>query len=254
MFDLGSAAHSMLLHDDRQFAIAPGEFKDWKKKDAREFKDDAYANGFIPLLEHQYENVRAMATAARAQLDAHEQMAGAFLNGQPEVTLIWREGDTWARCRLDWHHTDGPMVRVFPDYKSTGASANPEGGVERLAFNMGFEVQAAWYRRGIRAVLKIDNPTFLFVVQENTPPYALSVIGLPPAVMDLAERKVDHALELWRKGLRTNEWPGYASRIAWIEMPRWAESAWLDREIRREVDPETYERLLQWQAPMEAAE
>lgn len=248
-FDLGSAAHALVLGDEQRFVHVP--FDDFRKDAAKAIRDEAYAAGKIPLLPEQWEAAQAMAKAARAQLDQHEEAAHAFRDGKPEQTLIWREGDIWCRARLDWLPTGG---NEFFDYKTTGASAHPDQWGVRTMFDIGADLQAGFYRRGIKAVLGIPDAHFRFVVQETTAPYALSVIGLSPATKMLADMKAARAIEIWRWCIANNRWPGYPRRIAYPELPAWQDKRWQERAafeetIRENEKRELFEIAMEWQAP-----
>lgn len=228
-FDLGNAGHAFLLEGRSGVVII--EMEDFKTKAAREARDAAYAAEKIPLIAERWADVQAMAESARAQLAEHEDPPIPLTNGTPEQTLIWREGDIWCRARLDWLHDDR---RFVDDYKSTGGSANPDVWTRGPLFNNGFDVQAAMYLRGLKAVFGID-ATFRFVVQETFKPFALSVIGLAPSALELAERKVKAAITAWKYCVETDRWPGYPTRCCWAEAPPWEEMRWGEREIRAEV-------------------
>jgi hypothetical protein len=60
----------------------------------------------------------------------------------------------------------------------------------------------------------------------------VSVIGHGPDVLQLAEKKIRRALELWRACLETGRWPGYPSRTCFATLPPWEEARWLERELR----------------------
>lgn len=247
IFDVGSAAHAVLLGKGAD--LVEIEAKDYKKKAAKTARDKARAAGHIPVLTAQMADVLAMSSAARVQLDAHEEAAGAFTDGQPEVTLIWREGDVWCRCRLDWLPRDR---RFFDDYKTT-TDASPDT-VSRTTFGNGYDMQAAFYRRGIRKILAVPDPKFRFVVQEKAAPYALTVAALTPAALDMADRKVEAALDLWAWCLKRNEWPGYPGRTVYVDPPVWHERQWLEREERQSADAERgtdwKDKMLKWQKPL----
>lgn len=230
-FDLGSAAHAHLLEGRDHFAVI--DAPDWRTKAAQAERDAARAAGKVPLLAETWTQVQAMAEAARVQLDRYEEEPRPFTGGQPERTLVWQEPcGVWCRARLDWLHDDG---QVIDDYKTTAASANPEEWGRRLLFS-GPDFQAAFYLRGVRAVLGTD-ARFRFVVQETKAPYALSVVGLGPDVLALAQRKVALALDLWGECLRTGRWPGYPTRTCYAELPPWMEARWLEREEQEESQP-----------------
>ncbi|NIA70741.1 hypothetical protein HBA54_19255 [Pelagibius litoralis] len=249
IYDLGSAAHKIMLGKGAELVVI--DAADYKTKAAKEARDDAYAAGNTPLLPHQYENALAMVKVGRQQLDAHEDASVAFTDGKPEVMMVWQEGDVWCRALLDWLPNTG---RVFHDYKTTAMSANPET-YGRTLFNLGFDFQSAFYRRGIRAVMGIADPIFEFVVQENTAPHALSVVGLPPAALDEAEIDVQRAIDLWNTCLSNDCWPGYSRRTYYVDPPGYLMAQRLDREARdslQTVEPgkEMLGTMMDWQRPL----
>lgn len=225
IFDIGSACHSLILNDPKVFAII--EADDWRTKEAKRARDEARAEGRIPLLAAQWRRVTDMCAATRTQLDQHQEASDAFKNGEPEQTLIWQEDGVWCRARLDWRPKAGI---VFYDFKSTDC-ADPDV-YQRIMVGLGHDVQAAFYLRGIKALGLCDRPQFRFVVQERDPPYALSVIAPTPKMLDLAERKVQRAIHLWRRCLASWTWPGYPTRVCYVDAPAYHEAAYMEREER----------------------
>lgn len=221
-FDIGECAHALLLEGVNRVEIV--DAKDWRTKAAQEARAAARTAGKIPLLPHVWADVEAMLNATRDQLDAHADGKPMFRGGKPEQTVVWQESDgTWCRARLDWLR-DG----AIDDYKSSGGSANPESWTRTL-FALGFDIQAEWYRRGVKAVTGKD-VDFRFCVQETDAPYALSVIALGPDAQILAQKKILWALETWRRCLDENDWPGYPQRTAYASLPAWQENWWLSKE------------------------
>ena len=223
-FDVGTAAHALLLEGVN--AVEVIDAKDWRTNAAKDARDAARRAGKIPLLSHVWVHVEAMLAATRRQLAQHGDGRHMFLNGAAEQTLVWREADeTWCRARLDWLRPG-----AIDDYKTTKGSANPED-VQRTLFANGWDIQAAFYLRGLQ-VLTGEDATMRFACQENYPPYALSVIALGPDAMMLAEKKVRYALEQWRTCLRSDRWPSYPTQTAYVSLPPWIETAWLEKELR----------------------
>ena len=224
-FDIGTAAHALLL--EGAAAITVIDAKDYRTNAAKEARDIAYAAGRIPLLAARWADVQAMVGAAREQLVQHRDGGAAmFTDGQPEQTLIWRESNVWCRARLDWLRPG-----AIDDYKTTPhGSANPDSWTRSL-FGMGFDIQAAFYLRGLKAITGFD-ATFRFAVQEPQAPFALAVVALGPDALLLAEKKVLYALEHWRACLTAGEWPGYARRTCYASLPAWQEAWWLEKEMR----------------------
>jgi hypothetical protein len=222
--DVGTAAHALLLEGRNAVAIV--DAPDWRTKAAKEARDAARAAGQIPLLSKTWDEVLAMVAATRAQLADHKDGGAAmFTNGEPEQTIVWREDDIWCRARLDWLRPG-----AIDDFKTTSASANPDAWTRSMFFT-GVDMQAAWYLRGLKA-LTGEDVIFRFAVQETYPPYALSVIGLGPDALLLAEKKLLYALELWRDCLASGRWPGYPPRTCWASLPIAHEAWWLDKELR----------------------
>jgi len=247
-FDIGSAAHALLL--EGQDAVVVIGADSFRTKDAKEARDAAYEAGKIPLLTAQAADVVAMQIAALAQLKNHEEAFDAFAEGKPEQTLIWQEeGGIWCRARLDWLKE---RTGAIWDYKTT-TSAQPDDWQRRL-FDLGGDLQEAWYRRGVKALGLSNDPQFRFIVQEVEAPYALSVIGLTPAAQALGEMKVWRALEIWRWCRANDRWPGYPNQTCYIEPPAWEMAKGEEMKVRAEMAP--LDALTDWQAPLttEAAE
>lgn len=222
-FDVGTAAHAILLEGVN--AVQVLDFPDWRTNASKDARDQARAEGKVPLLRKVWADVEAMALATRGQLNAHLDGRAMFTGGRPEQVLIWREGSVWCRARVDWLRPS-----AIDDYKTTSKSANPDA-VSRALFGNGWDIQAAFYLRGLKA-LTGEEATFRFAVQEIYAPYALAVVALGPDALMLAEKKVHFAIECWRDCLTRNVWPTYPNRTAYASLPPWIESAWLEKEVR----------------------
>jgi hypothetical protein len=218
--ELGTALHSMILENSEKSLVLI-DAKDYRTNDAKALRDAARVNGKTPLLVHKLAEVREIALAARAQIKASEIGGVKFSS---ERSMLWQEGETWCRGRIDWLSDDNELV---VDLKTTSASAEPNAYIKRL-LNDGADLQAAVYSRGVYA-LTGKRPAFVFACIEVDPPYAMSFVGLEPAWIAWADAKFDQALEIWRKCLASNEWPAYGRRVCWGSLPAWAEAQWMER-------------------------
>lgn len=218
-FDYGTAAHAMLLEGEERGLVVI-EADDWRKKDAREARDAARDAGKTPILHRQIVKVRQMVAAAREAIAASE-LAGIWERGKPEQTVIWQDGQTWCRSRIDW------LADIALDYKST-ESAEPEQFIRRF-YSLGYDLQAAFYLRGLAAVgHEAASRPFVFLAQETEPPFACSLLTLAPQAVEVAEAKVAYALETWARCMKTGCWPAYSSQIAYADAPAWQVSRWLE--------------------------
>lgn len=223
-YDIGSAAHALMLDQDEKLIIVP--FDSYRKNAAKDMRDQAYLDGNIPLLEDQFENVSAMIKSGKHQLQYHEDAELFFKKGcMSEVTGVWKEKGVWCRCKFD---RISPEKTVIFDYKTTNASAHPEAWA-RTGFGMNVEVQVDFYRRCALSLWD-KQITFIFIVQETEPPYAVSVVGITPQAAAVGEAQVDLALSLWKHCLKNDVWPGYPTKTCWIDMPPWKTQQWLDTE------------------------
>ena len=224
---IGNAAHAYLI--GRGKTIAVGDFPDWRKADAKAFREEALTAGRTPILAKHMVRATRMVEAASDQLDAARwQSAFDPDAGNGEVVIAWQEDGLWMRSLIDWLGTRVPTVY---DYKSTGLSVAPHA-IPNLMANAGWPIQAAMIERGLDA-LDPDNAgrrVFRFVAQENEPPYALTPIELGEAVLTMGRKQLQYAIDIWHRSMETGEWPAYSSEICRPEYPGFREAQWLTRE------------------------
>lgn len=226
--DFGNAVHSMLL-EANYARVQPIVADDYRKPDTRKQADSIRLDGRIPLLEKHYLRANEMVDAARKQLEASEIGSIIKRGGDGEVTIVWSEGDTRCRSRLDWLSENRTLI---VDLKSDTGSANPIPFLRRV-LNESMDVQAATYVRGVQVVTGVQ-PKFIFAVCEANPPYALTLIGLDPGWMAIGERKRAESVRIWADCIARDEWSAYSPRVYWLQCPEYAETAWMNREVRDE--------------------
>jgi hypothetical protein len=214
-FDLGKAAHAGVLGVGADIVVV--DAANWTTKAAKEQRDNAYAEGRTPILIAEKVRVDAMAAALR-----QHPLASALLDpdhGRPEVSAFWtdeRHGVN-RRCRFDWlPDTDGGRLLVA-DFKSTSC-AEP-GAFARSVFNYSYDLQAAFYLDGIRALELAEDAVFLFVAQETTAPYLITVFELDGDALRIGQEKTQRALSTFAECQATGEWPGYSTDIELISPP-----------------------------------
>jgi hypothetical protein len=228
-FDVGEVVHAAFLEGRDVVKIL--DHPDYKTKAAREARDRARADGFVPLLRKRWNEIERMLDATTAQLQAHEEGVDMFRHGLAEPVMVWQEDGLWFRSRLDWLRVSSPRRFAIDDFKTTSTSADPEQLSERTVWNNGWDVKASFYRRGIYELTGFP-AEFRFAVQECFEPFALSVVAPSPGAEMLGDMKVHLAIERWRRGLLENDWHAYPKRTAFFEVPAWLEKRWADREVR----------------------
>jgi hypothetical protein len=235
-FDLGTAAHRLLLEPDTvEASHVIVDAPDWRTKAAQLARQVARETGKTPILARHAVELAEMVAMVRAQLQRFADAPIPLVGGDPEHTLEWTEAGVLCRTRCDFLHANRLMV---DDVKTTG-NAHPDA-FGRALWGMGYDMQAAFYCRGVAAMYR-TRPQFRFIVIETKRPYAVSVVSLEPDALALAERRVDRALALWRECLELNHWPGYPMRTAWVSAPPWEVAreearAYMDAEPPDDLD------------------
>ena len=216
VMDIGTYAHALLLERGTD-ALVVIEADDWRTKAAKEKRDQAHAEGKLPILAHKVEEVETMVREARGFINGdatHDpsEIAGVFGRGKPELTITWTEGDAPCKIRPDWL-TDDRSILLH--YKTTKVSVQPES-FSRTAINMGYDVAMAFYARPFWA-----GTHHLILAQEQTAPYACKIFGLSNAQSEIAIRKVERALNTWAACMKSGRWPAYDGRVHYIEPTPW---------------------------------
>lgn len=220
-YDLGRAAHHLVLGTGPELVVI--DAANYKTKAAQQARDDAHADGAVPLLPHEHEQVVAMADAIRA----HPFASALFRpgGGRAEQTLVWRDRRTgiMRRARLDWlpdAAASKPRM-ILPDYK-TCASAEPSE-IERAIHKFGYHMQGDFYTDGVYELGLARSVAFVLVCQEKNPPYVVTVVQIHPDTLAAGAVLNDYAIEVYRQCTATGRWPGYTDDVYLGRLPGWAE-------------------------------
>jgi hypothetical protein len=213
-FDLGHAAHKVVLGAGPELVRIDAD--EWRTNKVKAEVADVRAAGGVPLKPIDYGRVMAMAEALRRHPLARVLFDPA--GGVPEQVLVWRDDPTgvWRRAMLDWRRG-----RIIVDYK-TADSAAPEVWRKSVA-SYGYHQQDQYYRDGVTALGLADEPAFVFVVQEKTPPFLVAVYDLDDYAIRIGRERNRRALEVYRDCTASGVWPAYSPEVETIALPRWAE-------------------------------
>lgn len=221
--DAGSIAHALLFEGIDKMAVIDAD--DWRTKVAKEARDAARAEGKIPLLTKQVEPIKAMVASARRAWARNDDLLGyAPEDGVGERSCFWKEGDTWLRMRPDWLSNDR---RIIIDGKFTATSAHPSAFARQI-LAMAYDLRAAFYCRGVKALWETECK-YLFLVVESEPPYEAVIIGVGPTYVSLGNDKAQLAIDTWAECMRTCKWPGYGNKIFYADAPAYALTQWEER-------------------------
>lgn len=218
-FELGTAAHKLVLGEGPSLVQVDAD--KWTtnavKAEVAAIRDE----GGIPLKPAEYEQVHAMADALRRHPIASVLFDPA--RGKPEQSLFWRDRQTGVmrRARFDWLPDARSGRLIIPDYK-TCRSAEPSA-LARAVEDFGYHQQDDWYRAAARALnLADETAAFVFVCQEKTPPYLVTVVEMDAEARRIGAARNRRALEVFAECTETGVWPGYSDEIAYLTLPAWA--------------------------------
>lgn len=215
---LGTLTHLAILEWDRyQDAVVVAPDVDRRTKAGREaYKDFEDTLRFDPdaigATAEQDARARAMREAVMAQPFARALLA----DGAAEVTLQWDLDGTACKARPDWV-CGGHEVVV--DVK-TAREADPTG-FAKAAGAYTYHLQAAHYIDAAEQC-GLGQRAFVFVAIETDPPYAVGLYQLDEEALRVGRIRRDRALDTYRDCLASGQWPGYATDILTLSLPKWA--------------------------------
>jgi hypothetical protein len=216
----GSAVHTFVLEQER-FA---DEFVVAEKFDRRTKEGKEAAARFEE--EHQGKTLMtsediATLTLVRAAVHSHQGAAKLLRQGAAELSAFWLDKNTGisCKCRPDWFNGE-----VIVDLKSCVDASS--SGFSRAIATYGYDIQAAFYVDGIKAVTGMELP-FKFVAVEKEAPHAVAVYRADPEIIEVGRKKYRAALQLLKWCQESGSWPAYqpGGEVEMISLPRWAANA-----------------------------
>lgn len=236
-FDLGKVAHEMLLRAGAGFVIV--DAKNWRTKAAQAAKTAAREDGLTPILIDQHSRAEIMVDAVLdrlAQVPEAREIAAQLGAGtaRTETVVVWRDiGGPLCRAMLDiW----GPSDAEIWDFKTTDAGLSDDE-IRRTVFNLGYDVSAGFYTRGLVAHRPelAGRIRYRWIFAEVKPPFEVRVVTADRVTLTMGDRRAALAISKWQRCITAGEWPGYDPVATTVGYPDWAESRWMEREL---VDPD----------------
>ena len=240
----GSVTHKLSLGEGSQIIVLP--FDNYMKKEAKELRAAAYAQGQLPILEVDYTDCKALANDLRAS--AEDYLGAKMEDCLRESVITWQENGLWFRIMVDAMRKD--LLRMV-DLKTLSGSAAEESCIRRI-YQDGYDIQSAFYTRGVDAI-DPDNRGrrgFAFCFGEQSAPYAVSpALELSEAGKEMAMSQVNTGIALWEGCIKTDYWPSYRRGTILAEPPAWKLKQWEERVMNDEtLNPPADLQHSQWGA------
>lgn len=214
-YDFGHVAHRLILGAGSEIAIVDAD--SWRTNAAKAQADEARAANKVPVLAHVYTEAEAMA----ARVTEHPVAGSLLAEGRAEASVYATDPMTGTRLRArpDWMTNLRSGRLALVDYKTT-TNAAPTVFAKSVG-SYGYDMQADWYRRVCALASLGDDSAWLFIAQEKTAPYAVSVNELTGDDIRNAGLLNRRAIDTFARCTDTNHWPGWDS-INLIDLPKWA--------------------------------
>ncbi|MFO0253387.1 MAG: PD-(D/E)XK nuclease-like domain-containing protein [Betaproteobacteria bacterium] len=212
-FMVGRAVHTLVFEPetfDSAYAI-------WMKGDRRGKAWDAFTaehKGLTILKAAEADECAAMATAVRQ----HPLVQPYLDGGVFEQPVFWTDPETGIRCKAkpDWVL---PETRTVLDLKSARSIEARRFGTE--AARMGYHLQLAHYRNGVRAAYGWEPKRLLLVAVEKAAPHDVAVFELGPDEAYVANQDVRDLLHQLKECTDSGRWPGRYTQEQALLLPAW---------------------------------
>lgn len=178
--------------------------------------------GYEILTRSEHDTVTACARAVRSTV-AVQDNAGATYTvddlityGTCERNLYWVDEETGITCRM---RADLMVQNCTLDLKTTDDAR--EDRFAWQCFRLGYDIQAAFYRRGRRAFAPdAGHYPFIFVAAElDSPHVALAHTADDEAFIEPGDRKVKAALAMLKACQASSNFPGYERPRTTLKLP-----------------------------------
>lgn len=215
--EFGSAFHAFILEPEvfaKNYVQAPKFDRRTKEGKEAAAKWDEENYGKTALAADQMEALAAM----RDSVFKHAGAAKMLAKGEAESSLYWTDKMTGLKCRIrpDWLF-DGGMA----DLKSCVSASKAD--FAKAVANLGYDIEAAFYIDGMKAVTG-KTVDFFFIAVEKTAPYTTACYKASQEMIEVGRAKYRGGLELLKWCQENNQYPGYQpnGEIETIDLPRWA--------------------------------
>lgn len=225
-FDLGHSVHSLVLEGLDAFrertAIRPREFKSYREKDARAWRDEMLADGLTVLTHEEAELVKHVAKnisehpAARELLELSKPRTECR-----ELTYVWHEDEWGVPCKARADMVADGSILV--DLKTARTAFGDD--FARAAIRYGYDLQAAHYARGFEVAHGRRPDAFVIIAVETEEPYGVAVYHITDDWLERGAWQRELALDTWSDWYhdgRPDDVTPYSQHITTLELPRWA--------------------------------
>jgi len=219
---LGDAFHAAILEPERfekEYVTLPLDCKPGsgaRMKTRKEaFLFMAEEKGQTIIQPDDYENIKEMVAVIQSNQNALDLLS----DGVKEVSgyFIDQGNNIALKIRLDWiNKKEGIII----DLKSCADAR--KGPFRTKAYNFGYDLQAFMGLYGVTQITGQAHSIFKFIAVESKGYHGLKIYDADQEMIQTGHEKYQKAVELYKKCLKKDEWPGYDSASEPLGSPGWA--------------------------------
>jgi exodeoxyribonuclease VIII len=215
---LGTAVHTAVLEPEKFLGLylrgpdGPWNKNPWKAE--RDLMADKNPHATV-LKAEEFD----LCMRAREHVLDNTRGRALLRKARTELSLRWEDPVTGGICcaRLD---IASPLGVVADLKKTRDASPGPRG-FRKAIYDYGYDLQAAHYLAGAKALGLDVEFGFAFVCIEAEPPNCVAIYELSEDFLDKAYARLRPLLELYHQCEASGEWPGYSDGIVTLEPAAW---------------------------------
>ena len=144
-----------------------------------------------------------------------------------EASIVGELEGVRCKIRCDKLRVSDTHLSLIADVKKVRMGYAGQSAFFNSVQEYGYEVQAAFYldvaeaATGHRFRDKVNQPTFFFVVIEDSPPHEIGVYQITDELYSIGRSRYRNALLRYKECKERNEWPGICTDINYLDVPTW---------------------------------
>ena len=225
--ELGSALHMAILEPQRfHGTYMRGAAGNLNRKGPREENEQIKFDnpGLTLIRDKEWPKLAAMRDSVLNHPRAAEVLSS---EGFTELAYVWRDPvtDVLCKARVDKLGSTRDGWPVVLDAKTFGERGGrlTDQAVEAVIHDRQYHIQGAHYLNGLNT-LEPCQRRFVFLFIEKSPPFAVRLVELDLASLELGQRQLARWLKRLKRCEETENWPGWGTGFDALGVPHYAYS------------------------------
>jgi exodeoxyribonuclease VIII len=209
---IGRLLHTYILEPEKfheEYLIV--EKRDRRTKEGKMYYDSIEKLGRELITEDDFNQIKLMSESLKHNKQIFELISGA----KYEKSIYWNDPHTGLLCKA---RPDVWQSGFIVDLKTSINAGFRE--FQRSLYSYGYHIQCAMMYEAFKNVFNIEMRDFIFVVIENTYPFAHAIYKLDEIALEQSIQIFKNKLLEMNQCFVKNEWPSYKTQI--ITLPTYA--------------------------------